>query len=227
MTVEGDWPAPGPHRNHLDDDRIAVWFGQNCDLDAPHPKFVPLPLGIAAPHWPHGNQAALLRAHRALPPVEDRPAMAHASFHLTLSHPDRMAVWQVLQDRPGIVFEPCRLSPEALWLRHADHAFALSPRGAGLDCHRTWEALVLGTIPIVRQSTLDPVFDGLPVVSVRDWQEVTPDAMAAWQEDRQEAFTPALYRRLTAAHWTEQILAAAKAARTAAPAQGGATDGTA
>ena len=38
LTVEGDWPAPGPHRDALDDDRIICWFGQNCDLEVPHPS---------------------------------------------------------------------------------------------------------------------------------------------------------------------------------------------
>ena len=28
------------------------------------------------------------------------------------------------------------------------HRFVLSPRGNGLDAHRTWEALMVGTIPI-------------------------------------------------------------------------------
>jgi len=38
------------------------------------------------------------------------------------------------------------------WRMNAGCAFTLSPAGAGLDCHRTWEALLLGSIPVVLRS---------------------------------------------------------------------------
>ena len=52
--------------------------------------------------------------------------------------------------------------------------FVLSPRGNGLDCFRTWEALALGTIPIVKKSgPFDAIYEGLPVLLVSRWEEVT------------------------------------------------------
>jgi hypothetical protein len=33
-----------------------------------------------------------------------------------------------------------------------NYAFVASPYGGGPDCHRTWEALILGCIPIVKSS---------------------------------------------------------------------------
>ena len=43
---------------------------------------------------------------------------------------------------------------------------------AGLDAHRTWEALLVGTIPIVRSSKLNPLYERLPVIIVNRWEEV-------------------------------------------------------
>lgn len=209
LTVEGDWSAPGPHLRHLDDERIIRWFGQNCDLTAPHPKFIPMPIGVAASHWPHGNQAALLHAGRMMPPISQRPPVAQASFHHTLSHPERATVLRTLIGKAGISFTPHRLTPEQLWFAHAHHAFVVSPRGAGLDCHRTWEALALGTIPIVQRSSIDPVYDRFPVALVQNWHELTPKAMARWRDELAPAFTADMTQRLTAAHWTSRILAAA------------------
>ena len=34
----------------------------------------------------------------------------------------------------------------------SSYKFALSPEGNGIDCHRTWECLYLGVIPIVKKS---------------------------------------------------------------------------
>ena len=38
------------------------------------------------------------------------------------------------------------------WNKQKDFAFVLCPHGGGLDCHRNWEALCLGCIPIVKTS---------------------------------------------------------------------------
>lgn len=54
-----------------------------------------------------------------------------------------------------------------------DYKFVLSPRGAGIDCHRTWEALVVGLIPIVLSSTIDNLFKDLPVIIINSWNEIT------------------------------------------------------
>ena len=55
------------------------------------------------------------------------------------------------------------------------YAFVLSPRGAGEDTHRTWEALYVGCIPIVLSSSLDELYQDLPVVVVNNWDEITKD----------------------------------------------------
>ena len=55
------------------------------------------------------------------------------------------------------------------------YKFVLSPPGAGLDCHRTWEALYLNVIPIMLSSTIDSLFDDLPVVIVKDWDEISQE----------------------------------------------------
>jgi hypothetical protein len=50
------------------------------------------------------------------------------------------------------------------------HLFGLSPPGAGKDCYRTYEFLMLGVIPIVQAKARGSVglFDGLPVIEVPD-----------------------------------------------------------
>ena len=56
--------------------------------------------------------------------------------------------------------------------------FVLSPLGAGFDCHRTWEALLLGCIPIVKAAKINDLFEGLPVITVHDWNEINPNFLA-------------------------------------------------
>ena len=48
-----------------------------------------------------------------------------------------------------------------------------SPCGNGDDCHRTWEALLLGCIPIVEKSPVNELFIDLPVICIENWGILT------------------------------------------------------
>ena len=55
--------------------------------------------------------------------------------------------------------------------------FVLSPHGSGLDCYRTYEALYLGSYPVVQTSSLDEMFSDLPVLIVNSWSDVTENLL--------------------------------------------------
>jgi hypothetical protein len=45
----------------------------------------------------------------------------------------------------------------AQYLRRVSRsAYTMAPRGNGVDCHRTWESLYAGSVPIVRRGAMDP-----------------------------------------------------------------------
>ena len=57
----------------------------------------------------------------------------------------------------------------------SDFKFVVSPPGNGYDCHRTWEVLAVGRIPIVLSSSIDKLYKDLPVVIVKDWNEINKE----------------------------------------------------
>lgn len=62
------------------------------------------------------------------------------------------------------------------------HQFVLCPSGnaKGCDCHRDWETLYMRRVPVVERSPyLEKVFDGLPVLFVNDFSEVTEELLKA------------------------------------------------
>lgn len=51
--------------------------------------------------------------------------------------------------------------------------FVASPPGNGMDCHRTWEAIYLGAVPIVEKGKLAPsLIEQLPILEVSDWRTI-------------------------------------------------------
>lgn len=51
------------------------------------------------------------------------------------------------------------------------HHFVVSPPGNGLDCHRTWEAMYVGTIPIVLAEAWPFRDHDWPVLVVDEWSD--------------------------------------------------------
>ena len=64
------------------------------------------------------------------------------------------------------------------YLVHLQHyKFVLSPAGNGPDAHRTWEALMMGCIPVVLKGPFDELYSGLPVLMLNSWDELTPEVL--------------------------------------------------
>ena len=49
------------------------------------------------------------------------------------------------------------------------HRFVVSPPGNGIDCHRTWESLYLGCIPIVIKNYIYDGWQDLPILQVNNY----------------------------------------------------------
>jgi len=57
--------------------------------------------------------------------------------------------------------------------------YTLSPRGAGEDCHRFYEAIYLDSIPIVKRTntTFDKMYNIFPCLIVNDWNEISEELL--------------------------------------------------
>ena len=84
-----------------------------------------------------------------------------------------------------------------------EYTFVLSPFGVGQDCHRTWEALCLGCIPILKAPNFKKMFENLPVLIVNEWSDITQELLdKTIQEFQSHEFN---YEKLTLQYWTSQI----------------------
>jgi hypothetical protein len=75
----------------------------------------------------------------------------------------------------------------------------------GMDCHRTWEALCLGCIPIVKTSPLNSLYDGLPVLILNDWSDLTEELMQSTVLDFKERQSEFQMEKLTLKYWVDLI----------------------
>jgi hypothetical protein len=89
------------------------------------------------------------------------------------------------------------------WINIKNFTFVLSPFGNGMDCHRTWEALCLGSIPVIRGNMFKELFKDLPVLIVNDWYEINQDLLINTVKSFKN--TKFNYEKLNLEYWINKI----------------------
>jgi hypothetical protein len=150
------------------------------------------------------QQESLLKAiaNNARPFWERIPS-AYTTFHFELGRGGRQNAFEQIS-RSLVYYEPDRVVRMESWRNQTKYAFVVSPPGEGLDCHRTWEAMCLGCIPILISSPLDDLFEDLPVLIVSSWTDISRDLLYKTilayknREFKME--------KLTLSYWTKHVL---------------------
>lgn len=190
---------------------VLRWFAQNVGYKdaATRPglrKLRYLPIGLdlhslhsrasAVQHWgppadPMAQTAQLDAVLASSVPFSERLPLAYCNFQLnqpkkSFFFSDREEAERVLARKgPEVAYLQSTVQTRAnSWKEQSAYAFVASPHGVGLDCHRTWEAMALGSVPIVKTSPLDSLYEDLPVLIVDSWESVTPELL----RDKQKEF---------------------------------------
>jgi hypothetical protein len=90
-----------------------------------------------------------------------------------------------------------------IWKKAVECAFVLSPFGGGMDCHRTWEALCLGCIPIVKSIGSNAMYEDLPVLIINEWSEINEELLNATVEKFK--ITTFNYEKLSLKYWVDKF----------------------
>lgn len=175
---------------------IEAWWVQNLIQPSSKVKHIPVGLDFHTP-WIDPNlytskyilpslQEAELRAtlnNSKL--IEQRQPLAYCDWIRSASYGDRKEALEGMQSE-AMVAPASRMPRSLTWLNASEYAFVASPSGVGIDCHRTWEAMALGCIPIVKRSHISGLFAEMPAVVVDDWREVNKENLKRWHQDLQD-----------------------------------------
>ena len=203
----------------LNDPNLIHWYSQNCIID--HPKMTRMPIGLdyhslskANLDW--GSQSSPIEQETTFMdiiksnienPFWKRQIKCYSNFHFSMP-----SGYKYLYDRVDAInkipkelvfYEENKITRYETHIHQCEYAFVLSPHGNGLDCHRTWEALILGCIPIVRTSGIDSLYDDLPVLIVKEWSDITYELLENTIVDfKSKVFN---YDKLTLKYWTDKF----------------------
>jgi hypothetical protein len=175
---------------------LITWYSQNCTIVLD--KLKQLPIGLdyhtlvnSSTSW--GNQQSVIEQENDLTMIKNmnisKINKCYANFYFNIKFAnfarygyDRADAYSQIQ-RDLVFYEPNILKRINTWKNMTKYKYVISPMGQGMDCHRTWEAIILGCIPIVKTSPLDTLFNGLPILIVKNWSDITQDLLDSYTPD--------------------------------------------
>lgn len=200
---------------------LLKWFAQNTQLQN-HEKIVQLPIGLdyhtisnnPNHNWkthgegfkPRFQEGVLITLRQQMKPFYDRNQLIYVNFTRGNDRfGQRGSAFDQIPNNLLAINDNFTKRTEN-WRNITQYAFILSPFGIGMDCHRTWEALCLGAIPILKAPNFQNMFEDLPVLIVSEWSEITRELLdKTIKEFKTREFK---YEKLTLQHWVKTIKSA-------------------
>ena len=169
------------------------WLAQNKECQ--QSNVIPIPIGLenmflrtsevaAGGKFSSQVPGALQKAeiiHRIANLEIPKDNLVYMNFNIKTYPVERQVVWDMFSQKEWVT-NTSNLSMDHFYFDLASHKFVISPRGNGLDCHRTWEALYLRTVPIVLKSEGMCYFEDLPIYFVDEWSQITEESLSKFYQ---------------------------------------------
>ncbi|KAI8616121.1 hypothetical protein BC830DRAFT_230664 [Chytriomyces sp. MP71] len=208
------------------DPRLLHWYATHCQGYMRFPqRFTCMPLGIDQHRTARMDmQRAYENGIGLIDGIEQRLVSWDArperyllvSFQISTNKETRQHPWELfcgnqtvshaisqVRSVSNCFFEKWMDKYEFYASKLAPSRFVISPEGYGPDCYRTYEALLLGSYPIVLTSELDVLFKDLPVLILQKWEDLSIGLMEATYENYQTRQWD--FQRLYVAFWSRKF----------------------
>ena len=162
ITHNSDIGVSESFLKYLNLEMVLKWYAQNICIN--HEKLHSIPIGIANLEWPHGNTEIL---QSIIDKNHAKSNLIYCNFNLNTNFLERSKCLKYIENF-GLKLSPT-IDFESYLTDLSKSYFVVSPNGNGIDCHKTWEALYLKTIPIVTKSINSLHYSHLPIVFIDDW----------------------------------------------------------
>ena len=193
---------------------IIYWYAQNCEYR--DSNLIPIPIGLQNEYgYNSGPMGALVSYYKKNVDIwrknEKNIDTIYCNWNIP-SNPDaRTNIISSLNKDLKYLEENTTdhtysLSKEQYWDRLSHFKFFISPpgnnRGGAIscDCHRTWEILYMGGIPIVLKGCMYEEWNELPIIQVNNWSEITYDLLNSYLN--KEFNTEKMYM----SYWKKRII---------------------
>ena len=147
------------YNKYLKNPLLIKWYGQNMGIISDKTECIPI--GLENKYWRRTKVELLEKFSK-----KKKEKLLYLNFG-SKSSPSREKIMNNLLSK-GFK-KNNKLNWDLYIEKLSNYKFCISPNGNGVDCHRTWECLYLGVIPIVQKSVTMNYFKDLPILFVDNY----------------------------------------------------------
>lgn len=193
-NIDGTYVVPG---------NVIRWFAQNVMIN--NERIESIPIGLENDRW----FRLLRKKEKMILKLQEEKGyknLVYMNYNITTNPKEREPVFNMFKDKPwvtavrGVNGKGFDTYLDDIY----NHKYVICPAGNGVDTHRFWEALYMGSIPIVKKNINNWFYNDMPVLYVNDWEAVTEDLLdAMWSMYMKGEWDK---QKLTFEYWKNRIL---------------------
>ena len=156
----------------LDNKYLMKWFcanpPENYSFHNPNPKLEFLPIGFQEKERIGGDTIVLNKHYQNSTTWNEKENKIYIPYHDTKTDPDREKLLSELDKHDFCYRETNKLAFDEYLSKLNNYKYIVSLRGNGWDCHRHYESLLVGSVPILQNGPILHEFNkhGLPAISI-------------------------------------------------------------
>ncbi len=183
------------------DEKILHWFAQSVTFK--HPQLTALPAGISNLYH---NNIGQLRYFDQKNIKKEGKTLIRYNFSIK-SSAERIDAKKNLDKNPLSKKIEVKNQDEYIELIKKSY-YVASPSGAGVDSHRTWEAMYLRTIPIVIKNPMNKHFKdiGLPMLMINSWDDIHNFTEDFLKKEYDNIFNKDYFPQVFMDYWQREII---------------------
>jgi hypothetical protein len=172
---------------------LVKWYGQNMIVTSYKTECIPI--GLENSIWKRTNPKTIENYKN-----NNKNKLLYLNFNIN-TNKNRSNIMEMLLKK-GFTKNENKQWDEYI-KELSEYKFAISPNGNGIDCHRTWECLYLGVIPIVENTNTMKHFSDLPILFVDNYDIISTDYLEKkFEEFKNKTFN---YDKLNIDYWRNKI----------------------
>jgi len=182
---------------------LVKWFGQNVGVK--NDKIFSIPIGLENPKW-FVNDKKIQNIEMFSKTENKYKNLLYLNFDVSTNPKERTEPINLFSNKKWVKITNGKNGKNFLEyiMDIKTHKFVLCPEGNGIDTHRTWETLYLGSIPIEKRNVNNSFYSDLPICFVDSWDEITEEFL--YFEYERIKKTKWNMDKLKFSYWKELIL---------------------
>lgn len=157
---------------------VSKWYGININYE--DEDLIPIPIGLANDYSPKN---LLINDFLNTTQINEKKFKLYVNNRRNTNHKERDLTYTYFKNKDWCKLDEPTLDNQEYKNNLNNHLFILCPEGNGLDTHRIWESIYLGSVPVVKKHITHKSLDNLRVLKVDKFEDINLETLKQFEEN--------------------------------------------